>query len=208
MRTLRVRGTGRIKQSPDLAVIKIRLNGNSKDYTVCSNILNNKIKELNKDIQKIGFDKKELKAISLEINSRFETVEEVRVFKEFEAESRFILKFDFISEKLTKVIETIANSKAEPEISIEFEIKDKEKFKNDLIEKAVLDSKLKAEKMSKAAGVKLGDIQSIDYSWSEIRMNSNFIMEESYCCSASSEFELEPEEINASDDVTVVWEIK
>ena len=67
--------------------------------------------------------------------------------------------------------------------------------------------------LTQAGGVTLKDIQSIDYSWGEIDfeyrpMRGNVLME---CCEApmakSYSLDIEPDDIDVSDTVTVVWEI-
>ena len=69
--------------------------------------------------------------------------------------------------------------------------------------------------LTKAAGVRLMDIQSVDYSWGEISLETRpmnrmmaagakmAVMEE-----ASYDMDIEPDDIEVSDTVTVVWEIE
>ena len=54
-----------------------------------------------------------------------------------------------------------------------YTIKDVEAAKNELLGKAVAESKKKAQVLTDAAGVKLGNIISIDYSWGEIDIYSD-----------------------------------
>ena len=78
------------------------------------------------------------------------------------------------------------------------------------------DAKDKADVLTGAAGVTLKDIQSIDYSWGEIDfevhpMNRALMAEP---CMApmddsadSYDMDIEPDDIEVSDTVTVLWEI-
>jgi uncharacterized protein YggE len=76
----------------------------------------------------------------------------------------------------------------------------------------VEDAFAKAGVLAKASGVSLKEIQSIDYSWGEIQFEahpmrslakaSNAMYEE-----ASYDMNIEPDDIEVSDTVTVVWEI-
>ena len=92
-------------------------------------------------------------------------------------------------------------------------MKDPEAAKNLLIGKAVTDAKEKALVLTRAADVALKDIQSIDYSWGEINfeyspMGGAVLMD---CCEAPVakryDLDIEPDDIDVSDTVTVVWEI-
>ena len=101
-----------------------------------------------------------------------------------------------------------------PEFQISFTVKDPEFAKNLLLGKAVADAKEKAAVLSGAAGVALKEIQSIDYSWGEIDfeyrpMNGALLAEKCLAepMDASYDMDIEPDDIEASDTVTVIWEI-
>ena len=93
-----------------------------------------------------------------------------------------------------------------PKVSIDYTIKDAEPVKNELLAKAVADSKHKAELMSQAAGVELGDVKSIDYSWGEICVTNHYdvdcdmIVRE---CKDDITPEFTPKDIDLTDTVTV-----
>ena len=95
-------------------------------------------------------------------------------------------------------------------------MKDPEAAKNELLGKAVTDAKEKAAALTSAAGVVLKDIQSIDYSWGEINleyrpMNRELMMDEVMlpmnALGGSYDINIEPDDIEVSDTVTVVWEL-
>lgn len=88
--------------------------------------------------------------------------------------------------------------------------------KNELLANAVTDAKAKADVLSKASGVSLGEIITIDYSWAEIDFVSrpmDKLMLEG-CCVRSCEpdetydIDINPDDIDVTDSVTVVWGIK
>lgn len=66
------------------------------------------------------------------------------------------------------ILGDILESSLKPEFSIEYTVADVEKCKNELLHKAIEDSIQKAQVLTIAANVKLGEIQAIDYSWGEI----------------------------------------
>lgn len=74
----------------------------------------------------------------------------------------------------------------------------------------------KAAVLTEAAGVTLKDVQSIDYSWGEIDfevrpMNRTLMADECMAPMAAStgsyDMDIEPDDIEVSDTVTVLWEI-
>lgn len=65
--------------------------------------------------------------------------------------------------------------------------------------------------MTKAAGVTPGEIQTIDYSWGEIDFSvspmDKMMLAESAPSYGSYNMDIEPDDIDVTDTVTVVWEI-
>ena len=126
-------------------------------------------------------------------------------------------KIEFASDnkKLGQVLYALAHSSLKPEFSIEYTVADVEKCKNELLHKAIEDSIQKAQVLTTAANVKLGEIQAIDYSWGEIDfvtkpMNEMRLMECTECemsAPAAYDIDIEADDIDVTDTVTVVWEI-
>ena len=89
---------------------------------------------------------------------------------------------------------------------------DQEAAKNELLWKAVEDAKTKAKVLSQAVGVILKEIQTIDYSWGEVRFDLEPVDGAISRCeplsAESYKLDIEPDDIDASDTVTVVWEIE
>ena len=91
-------------------------------------------------------------------------------------------------------------------------MKDTEEAKNALLGKAVADAKAKAQVLAQAAGVTLKDIQKIDYSWGELDLEVNpmgrMTLAKSCAVANSYDMNIEPDDIQVSDTVTVEWEIE
>lgn len=98
---------------------------------------------------------------------------------------------------------------------IEYTVADVEKCKNELLHKAIEDSIQKAQVLTTAANVKLGEIQAIDYSWGEIDfvtkpLNEMRLMECTECemsAPGAYDIDIEADDINVTDTATVIWEI-
>lgn len=97
----------------------------------------------------------------------------------------------------------------------EYTVADVEKCKNELLHKAIEDSIQKAQVLTTAANVKLGEIQAIDYSWGEIDfvtkpLNEMRLMECTECemsAPGAYDIDIEADDINVIDTATVIWEI-
>jgi hypothetical protein len=72
-------------------------------------------------------------------------------------------------------------------------------------------AKENAEALSAAAGVTLGKLQQIDYGWSEVRIydrEASVLCESDAPSSPCCEADIEPEDVSAEDNVTLVYEME
>ena len=94
---------------------------------------------------------------------------------------------------------------------ITYSIKNKEAAKNKLLEGAVGDSKEKAKIIANAAGISLGEIVEVDYSWGEIQFLRSpvNVLKAASCYDEEESYpmDINPEDITVEDTVTVVWSI-
>ena len=102
-----------------------------------------------------------------------------------------------------------------PEFTIQYTIADPEAAKNELLAKAVEDSKAKAKVLSSAAGVKIKEIVTIDYSWGEMEivsapMRAMALRECKMADTAANgiDIDIEADDIDVTDTVTIVWGIE
>ena len=123
------------------------------------------------------------------------------------------VEFDSDNDRLGKILYALANCPVKPEFRISYTVKDPESAKNELLAGAVKDATEKAEVLTQAAGVRPKWIQAIYYSQTQLDFEVrpvNRIMAENCAPTAktgSFEMDLEPEDIEVSDTVTVLWEI-
>jgi len=218
-RIIRVTGKGQLKVRPDMTRITMTLEDVKKDYDKVLKASSEDTEALKSILGKEGFAPEDVRTISFNVDIENESYRD----KEGNWKSKFVgykyrhvLKVEFPSDnkRLGNILNLIANNAVvRPEFRFSFFVKDVEASKNELLAKAVSDAKEKAEVLSKAAGVNLKEIASIDYSWGEIdfevRPFENYKMmalpdeaEDSY------EMDIEPDDIDMSDTVTVVWSIE
>lgn len=79
----------------------------------------------------------------------------------------------------------------------------------ELLKSASENARAKAEILAEASGVKLGELVTIDYNWGELQLYSptQYVMEDRCLASApcASSIDIEPDDIESSDTVTLVW---
>ena len=82
-----------------------------------------------------------------------------------------------------------------------------------MLENAINNSKEKAIVLANASGVKLGNILSIDYSWSELRISSSPCENKKWFFEEDNDesdyvIDVEIDDIDVTDTVTVIWNIE
>ena len=221
MRTIRVTGKGRLKVRPDTTRITISLEGTWPEYGETLRHSSQDTERLKDLLSAFGFARSDLKTLNFNVETEYESYEDRGTYKQRFIGYRFthMMKVEFPSDndRLGKVLYALANCPLKPEFRLSYTVSDPEAAKNDLLGKAVTDAKEKASVLTQAAGVTLKDIQSIDYSWGEIdfeyRPMNRMLMADEYLArpmvaeSPSYDMDIEPDDIEVSDTVTVLWEI-
>ena len=217
MRTIRVTGKGQIKVHPDMTRIVITLEGQDMDYGKTLKRSSEDTEQLKDLLAPFGFERSDLKTLSFRVSTEYENYKVKNDYRRRFVGYRFThgmkLEFESDNQRLGKILYALAHCPLNPEFSLSYTVRDPEAVKNELLGKAVRDAVAKAGVLSGAAGLKLGEIQNIDYSWEKIDfeyrpMNRNRLMEP--CMGdgdCSYDMDIEPDDIEAEDTVTVVWEI-
>lgn len=219
MRTIRVTGKGQIKVKPDMTRITITLEGMYPDYAETLRHSSEDTDSLKDVLAAFGFERTDLKTLNFNVDTEYESYKDHGVYKQRFVGYRFrhLLKVEFDSdnERLGKILYALGNCDLKPEFRINYTVKDPEAAKNELLGKAVKDAKEKAAVITAAAGITLKDIQNIDYSWGEIEFEvspMNRLMKACApvsvaCEDACYDMDIEPDDIEIADTVTIVLEI-
>ncbi len=220
MRTIEVTGKGQIKVKPDMTRITMSLEGLYTEYSETLRRSSEDTERLKELLARFGFERSDLRTLHFAVDTEYESYRDNGAYKKRFTGYRFRhlmkVEFDSDNERLGRVLYALANCPMKPELRLSYTVKDPEAAKNELLGKAVTDAKEKAAALTRAASVALKDIQSIDYSWGQINfevqpMNRMLMAEE--CCEAraagggSYGLNIEPDDIEVSDTVTVIWEI-
>lgn len=218
MRTIRVTGKGQIKVRPDMTQITMSLEGLYKDYNETLRLSSQDTETLKDILSGFGFERSDLKTLNFSVDTEYESYKDrdgsyKQRFTGYRYRHMLKVEFDSDNERLGKILYALANGKVRPEFRISYTVKDPEATKNMLLGKAVKDAREKASVLTEAAGIGLKDIQSIDYSWGEIDfeyrpMDGGILAERCMAePTAAYSLDIEPDDIEVSDTVTVVWEI-
>ncbi len=220
-RTIRVTGKGNISLSPDTIRIMITQSSVEQTYETAVKASADAKNILTEALGTLGFKKEDLKTLYFNVDSETESYQAKdkswkRRLIGYRYKHRMKIEFPKESDLLGKVLAVIARSSSEPEFSIEYTVSNPEAAKNELLKRAVEDSGKKAKILSEAAGTKLGDVVNIDYSWGQVEFVSRpvdtlgldlpDVAEDEYI--SSIDVDIEPDDIDVSDTVTVIWSLQ
>lgn len=214
-RTITVRGTGSVSVAPDLTVLRVTLKSLDKEYEKAMADASAQIAKLQAAVQAVGFAEEDLKTESFNVCSEYEGVQDERgnyknVFKGYACMHAMKLEFAFDTKLLSAVLSAAAKSTAEPELNISFTVKDKNAVSEALLKNAAENARQKAEILCAASGVRLGELLSVNYDWSELHMVSptSFGMERQCMAkNAMADMAFHPDDISVSDSAAFVWQI-
>ena len=219
-RTIRVTGRGKMNVKPDTIELNIFVSKVYPEYAEAMEASAEMTEVLKAAAERAGFDPRDLKTTGFSINMNYEGVYDEKgnwknKFAGYRYDHNLALRFDADNVKLGKMLWELSDCGVDAEISINHTVKDPEPVRNELLAKAVKDSRTKAEVLAAASGVSLGDIISVDYSWGEMQIfnrtvdnltfgsNSKISMTEE-----SFGMDIEADDIHIRDTVTVIWEIR
>ena len=219
MRTITVKGTGKVSARPDYIILSMNIEAKSKTYDLAMSEAAERIKKLQDAAVRVGYCKEDLKTTSFHVRTRYEDAKDWRgnykqEFAGYACTYHLKLAFDFDSKQLAKVISAIADCGAKSELRITFTVRNPAKISEELLISATENAKTKAEILCKASGNTLGQLLNIDYNWGELHLFSRTRYDVEDClqplmttsrCAAP---EIEPDDINVSDTVAFTWEIQ
>lgn len=216
--TIRVTGRGKIRVKPDTVRLLLNLEDSVDTYDRAVELSARQTGEMKESLAGIGFAPGDLKTLSFRVCAEYETYQKGHVWKRrltgYKYTHSMKVEFPVADQVLGKVLQALSGCQARPEFQIQYTVKDGEAVKNSLLEKAVADSRAKAEILAGAAGAALGPAKEIDYSWEEVEILSKSTGQlrcsrgEGACEAAAFDMDMEPDDVEAVDTVTVVWELR
>ena len=196
--------------APDTVELRISFNEIRDTYDLARKLSLSLYNKLKKTAVENELNEKDLKTINYSIKTKYESYQDNdKTWKErfvgYQLTHTLKLSFNIDPILLGNIVKGIDACDEAPNITINYTAKDSTLAKEQLLVKAVETSKSKANAMATAAGVKLGEVLSINYSWGEMRIYSDDLDMSRMLCEENMDFT--PEDIDITDSVTVVWEI-
>ena len=207
-RAISVKGSAKLTGTPDWVVIVFNVESESYYYEVCTEMLAKRTLILKKELMALGIEDKNIKTFHFDIDTGFDWVEGRRIFRGYKASHKLKVEFPFDKDYLNKIMRKLGQTKSHASFRIAFTIAEPESLRQQALAEAVKNAARKAEVLADAAGVKLGPIIRIDYTWSDIYIESNLSIRAFMVSESAPDYDFTPEDIEITETVTTVWEIE
>ncbi|MGM0485116.1 MAG: SIMPL domain-containing protein, partial [Candidatus Krumholzibacteriota bacterium] len=148
-------------------------------------------------------------SFDVSVDHEYEKQTEKNVFNGYLAQHEMKIEIPMDKEKSNSLIEKMTTGVTDLEFTIYFTVSNPEELHNEMLKKAIENATGRAEVIADAAGVKLGKISSISYSWNEIRFRSRFSpdfgISKMACMDEMAVPDFQPESIKESANVDISW---
>ncbi len=212
-KVITVKGVGSVSARPDFVEISMTLYSLNEKYESAMDEESSNVQKLTEALCAAGFSKTDLKTTNFNVEATYKTVKDKagnssKEFAGYRVEQRMKVAFDLDSKRLSAALSSVANCTSNPDLSIRFTVKDPTAVDDALLRSAAENAKRKAEILCESLGAKLGELRTIDYNWGEINVYSRTKYNYGSVRMLAAAPEIEPDDIEASDSATFVWEIK
>ncbi|ORT99267.1 hypothetical protein D081_1996 [Anaerovibrio sp. JC8] len=213
-RVIKVTGRGSVTVEPDIVCLHAKISDFAPTYDAAVKMSTAMTELLRVSIQRLEFNKDDLKTEFFEVDTVYEdeTDEDggVRsVLKGYRYNHGLILEIPLDTKLVTACLTEFTKCAAHPEFRIAYTVKAKEAVKDMVLARAVSSARGKAEILAQAAGVTLGPIQTIEYSWNDERIASAtepvLTVPGSPETGTGMKLNITPKSIQMHDVVTVIW---
>jgi uncharacterized protein YggE len=214
-RTITVTGEAKVSAKPDLVILSLSLEALDQEYEQAMEKAAKQMADLDSSLAAAGFEKDAIKTTSFQVETDYERIQDENgnwknVFNGYKVYHRLKVEFDFDTEVLARALNAVSESSADPQLSVNFTIKDPSDIKEKLLESLTKNAKRKALVLCEASGLSLGDLLTINYSWGEINLvsDTDFRLENSRTAMLMEEsIDIRPDDIDLRDSALFVWEI-
>ena len=210
MKTIRVSGTGRASAPVDVVQLSMMVAGQEWDYEDAVNLLNTRVAALRQDLERAGVTPDALKSTNYSVtrDSNWDSEKSEQVFNGYRAAHTLHLQIDWELTVLNRILQEIAGGESLAEVNLNFSVRDQEGLRRAALADAVIQARERAEVLVAAAGVELGELQSIDHAWQEVRIGHEMIEYAMAPSESGPMADVAPDDLDTTETATLVWSLK
>ena len=215
--TITVTGKAKLSMPPDTICVNLLMETIRDTYEETMEASTKSLNMLREVLKSEGFEKKDIITKKFVVDLEYDTYKDHDFVKKkivgFKCCHFMKIEFPIDGKRLSRIVSLFTICPVCLDFSIHYMIGDMEQAKNNLLEKAVMDSRNKAQLIARASGVEIGKVQSINYSWEEnkvfyepVKYSRETICEQAICYTEDN-LDIEPDVFELTDVVTITYNI-
>ncbi len=209
---LHVSGKAEMSVKPTTTIVSLDIRSSNETYAGAVQELTERVDLLVKVLKGLKFKENEILTSNFSVDKNYAYIDGQRTATGFNGLQTLKVQFEQEKERLLSVLTEVTGSKADPEITVSFDLDDesKDKLKQELMLQAVSDASEKANLIAEQAGHKVSGIKEIKYGLSsgDVPYQGGGAMFEMAARSSDvqvSNFEVS--DLTMSDQVLIVFQI-
>lgn len=201
-RTITVHGTGTATASPDAVIISGGFSGLFASYDEAVGASSGILSSIRREVVAAGFDAADLKTVRVSVNPEYTYDKDGKSsFSGYRFNHDISITEDSDGETVGRVLGALVRCDGAPEFRLEYTVRDRSGPMAEARADAVADARCKAEQLADAAGVRLGEIVTIEYGSG---CDAGRPVLRSVAC---MNMDAVPDDMRFTDSVTIVWSI-
>ena len=210
-RTMVITGKGKVSANPDLAIIRLPVENYNMRYSNAVKELNSIVNQLRKALVQLGIEKENIKTRDFKVDNvaEYDKVRKAKIIKGYNAQHDLVLEIPLHNKLINQIINKVSEIDETIAIQINFSVREKEEYLQRLLQNAFEEAKKKASIIAESSGISLKEIVNINYSFSDIYFISETSADyNSIRYDQDYSADLNPKDIDMSENVTITWRIE
>lgn len=206
-KTISISASASASAPSDLVTLSITTEIKNKNYDILMDADSTACRSLTQKLTDAGFPEKDLRTTSFNVGTEYNYRNEEQHFVGYCCSHSYELTFDFSSKALGLALYAASQSGTNPIINVNFSVKDRDTVRKNLLSKLAASARERAELLATASGVSIGQLISVDYSFSD-EPSARGIMTFN-CMSAKREAmaDFAPGNITITENANFTWEL-
>lgn len=204
MGQLSVTGKSTLSIDADYVKLNISITNTNEDYKKAIEQSTAVYNELLAALAEGNFNTEDIENSGYRVNRKTRYVDNEEKFAGYEAYYNLTVYFDFTLDTLNEALNIVSSVDESVSFNLDFTVKNKKKYKEQLLDLAIQDAFNQAEFISDKANVTLVKIDKINYHKQDFPIARSTAM---FAKTADSMAAYSPEAIELEDSVEIIWEI-
>ncbi len=201
---IKVEGTGVVTAPADRITLSFSIQEPHKQYKDCLDGLALRVKQLKVDLMSCSFLAEQLKTGHFSVNPEYDYHEGQQVFRGYRAAQNLSIDMPMDKARLSEVLAALSRSESKAEFNLQFGLNNDQPIRLQALAAAVAVARENASALAAAASVKLGAMQAIQFTPTQVAVSGGLDVHMMAMKSAAP-LEIDPADLRFEARVVLEW---